>query len=384
MKRIGEQAAFLLLGAIALVGMSSACIADELPESLEIEQRALAARRKITSGRFELRLKREAARSPTVSTFEYRVLFDERSYRLDCTNKPPEPHPDQKAAFTPQLLEQLASRPDEVTKLVLTDREYIYFIAGERRDSAGQPVEVAVNHGPIERAGEGLRLQVLDPRKLGIVPKSGAIFAKHELDSCLTRQDRIRSQVEREEIDGVDALKCTVTLPRERTMRCWIVPEMDYGVVRCELSGTTRNGKAWRTSARSRLEQDPDSGIWFPAQVEFGDEAGGETSLRETWIVRRAEINRPIPAQEFTLAALEIPAGRLVVGVPPEEVPRGYAVWNGKELVKPQRRDRAEAPGLPERAEQRGSRLWMVVLLNTILGVLFLAVWILRMRQSRR
>ena len=92
---------------------------------------------------------------------------------------------------------------------------------------------------------------------------------------------------------------------------CWIAPHKGYSVLRIAAVRTNPASpeRAVCMCTDNEIALDERSGIWFPSKVHVQVFDDGKLLDERRADIHTAEFNRPIPAEVFSLAGLDIDAG---------------------------------------------------------------------------
>ena len=144
-----------------------------------------------------------------------------------------------------------------------------------------------------------------------------------------------------------------------------IAPECGYNAVVFEVAGGVPPHHLTRFT--TRWERGPHG--WYVTASDSEERTHGKLGERREIRVEEFQANVPIPADMFTLAALELPAGARILDHRPKEGSKAYRVPGGPATTEQERADRliAQVEGMPEmygaedRAGRWGRRVWAVV-----------------------
>ena len=204
--------------------------------------------------------------------------------------------------------------------------------------------------------------KIPDPHLFGIDPNDSRNIVSDTLGQILERPDRKRSSITNETLEGRHCWRLEYETNDGLVVRMLVDPEMDYNVVRAELS----RGSELVTSVESDVVRQTVSGLWFPERCRYRRWDNGKLTAKEDLRIRVIQLNKPVAPVVFTLAGMDIPPGTPVNEVPSSPV-RGSLVWNGKELV----RETPFPPDAPTSLTTRNILLTNVVVL-TLVGLYFL------------
>jgi len=220
---------------------------------------------------------------------------------------------------------------------------------------------------------ENRRMNVFDPRLIGVVPYSLASLHAFSLDETLGRPDRTESSIEQVDYEGMPAWKIGYTRQDDIVVRLWIVPSMNFSVVRSEQDNVASDGEF--TDITISTMHKTENEIWFPESVDYqrimktGDYAG-QTVEEETLEITELKLNTKIDPDNFSMISMEIPAGRSIFEYPPH--PNGGRIWNGKKIVQSAKKD----PLVPAQPKETGNKWLFLISVNFALIAAFLIVYL--------
>ncbi len=173
------------------------------------------------------------------------------------------------------------------------------------------------------------QMRQVDPRKLGVIPNTVLNLVHSPLDRNLGNPER-KACTEQEALLGDEECRLvTIEPPRGATVRYWIVPEKNYGVIQVQ-TDSLGEGKQGRFRATSELEQVRD-GVWFPRRVDFERRENDQVVRAEHSEIRVVSLNEEIDESVFTLAGAEIPVGWPIWDARYED--GRSRVWDGSRVV---------------------------------------------------
>jgi hypothetical protein len=137
------------------------------------------------------------------------------------------------------------------------------------------------------------------------------------------------------------------------------------------------------------VAQDKDSGIWFPSAWHYERNYDGIPKYVEDGLVKNVILNKPIPEKVFTMKDIKIiPAGVMVqwnsdiVPPPHGEQRLGSLLWDGNDIVtRGMFNESLVEKMIAENKSQRGKKIKTMLLVNTAIVALILAIFLWRYYQ---
>jgi hypothetical protein len=204
---------------------------------------------------------------------------------------------------------------------------------------------------------------------------SSSLYA-FSVDRCLTRPDRGECSLSEVDLDGQAALLIAYQRKDDVPVRMWIIPSMNFSVVRVEEDGVAPEGR-FTDRVRATMRQFDEGGVWFPSRVDYERTLDDRVVEREVLEVTSARFNNAVDPKMFGPETMNIPAGTGVLEHPPN--PAGSRTWDGNELVvKKSKRAPINEPDVPVLR----NRMWPVVISVNLAGIA-VASMILLYRRSR-
>lgn len=233
--------------------------------------------------------------------FEYTIVFDGNKLRFDRKSR---------LLGSPKW-----TRPE---KYIVTEDRFIEDIDDELIVNSGRR-----SHSDMRSYAD----TVFHPRALGMTVSGTSGMIHNGFGELIGRADRIKPTVSKDNIGGTHTWRLEFQLPNGANVSVWVSPRQGYSLVRGETRLESPNGQVLQ-SVVSELTQYPEGGIWYPSRTEHELSLNGEWHERQTIFVRKAEFGRDIDPTVFTLAGLDLKAGR-VVQDSTLGVPTGL-IWDGK------------------------------------------------------
>ncbi len=177
-------------------------------------------------------------------------------------------------------------------------------------------------------------IMLVDPRVVGLQTAQSGFLWNYKLDTSLGSADRSAPTSEKTKWNGIDGyvvrFKQTTT---GRKLTYWIVPSMDYSVVRVDFEITGKNVITTR-SLKCEMEKHGKPGVWFPKSYVAEEYKGGKLTWSEKLAITDVKINEDLPVDTFRFAGMNIPAGRTIYGnALPTKRSKIYQ-WDGKEIIE--------------------------------------------------
>ena len=165
------------------------------------------------------------------------------------------------------------------------------------------------------------------------------------------------------------------TLSPRNEIAMWIVPEQGYSLAKAEFRKII-DGHVYVWSVENELERMPNTGVWYPRQVERLHTADGQIKRHSIITVRKAVFGE-VGKDVFALATMEPIEGKQIRDRTQGELEKVY-VWNGEEAVLiPGPNDAEVVP-----PKNLSGRFWLIVAL-TLAVVTCLGIWRLRAGASK-
>lgn len=173
-----------------------------------------------------------------------------------------------------------------------------------------------------------------DPRVFGLQPSISGVLHAFKIDTMLGRADRTPPILEKTKWNGYDAyiIRFVLTTGDKAKYAYWLVPAMDYSVVRVDGESESM-GRKTSLSLKSEMERHGKPGIWFPKSYVAESHIDGKLAWSDTVSVTDVTINQPLPADTFRLAGMNIPAGWPIKGSALPDKTKQYE-WDGKKIVE--------------------------------------------------
>jgi len=218
---------------------------------------------------------------------------------------------------------------------------------------------------------------VTDPRIVGCFPVSVANLFHFGLGD-LREMFAVASMATEVTIDGEPMLKLSACQPNGVFVTIFVIPDKDWAVCRVEYNYES-TGVRYFEWVDTQYAYHPEADVWYPALCESGQKIDDVLEWKENLTVGASQINQPVAREVFCFPGMALPVNTVVekivqLGSSPEKFR-----WNGSML------ESYEAAVLEERLaeHQAGSmRLWLIVI-NAILGFVFLAALVSRLRSRR-
>jgi hypothetical protein len=161
----------------------------------------------------------------------------------------------------------------------------------------------------------GTHQELSDPRQLGFCLLPHGRLRKHGLDYTVGSTDRKDVRLEEGEHAGQKAwVVRATTISGGADLRVWILPTRGHTVGRIEARGEYK-GKPWATTLESDLQEYDH--VWFPRKYTYREAIHAvhpdKPMAEQTVEVLSAEFNRPIDPKVFTLAGMNAAPGTPVV-----------------------------------------------------------------------
>jgi len=298
-----------------------ALLAQGDPKSaFELEDQAVAQRKRITSGEFEVTIEGWSIRDGKKSTYSSRpvMTLDGDALRCDLYRGGKEPFRETDS-WGPNVVVSYTDRVVGGVNLVAT----------------------AID---TETAKRSRKPSVLDPRMIGMYPIDFVSSSQYAFDAALGTKDIKRViSVEDAELNGFRCKKITRENRSGVTVSIWIDPARDASVVRYE-AGIGQGEVRRVTEIQTELRQDAASGRWFPDSYVYRSVSGGVVVNEEKGRVRVTGLNRPVDPERFELAGMDIPPGT-GISLMGKLQRSGFQKWDGRDAV-PASRTVASTPSL--------------------------------------
>ena len=345
-------AAFCVAAMCPLAGAMGA----DFPAPAPIEEKAVAARRAIHSGELEIKVERWDTRGERRKEYdeELTIVFDGERFRIERRQLLP-------------LLGKSADGQAAKRVYVATDSDLFYYSNVVAADGTPRMAQVGRRESMGSYAGD-----IVDPRRIGMVPDPFTSLHALGIDTVLTRPDRRRSSTQPEVVDGEKLERIEYERNDGCLLRVWISPEKNCGVVRMEIEARVE-GSTLLDSVENKLRSYGNDAVWFPETATVRRRENGALLYEDVTTIRRAAFNQPIDPGLFAMTGLGMPLGHHVF-----DVTRAFhGTWDGETVVgysKP-------TDGVP--LEVRPRIGW--VLVSVASGVLALiVVWIRARRVTNR
>jgi hypothetical protein len=175
------------------------------------------------------------------------------------------------------------------------------------------------------------KMPIIDPRVLGSTASPASLIWRTYVGLHLTNMARTDLRLEQAKWKGEACyiVRYTLLTGGKGNVAVWIVPSMDYSIVRVDENGVI-GVNPWQCSSVSEMKSYGKPGIWFPTLYTYVGSMNGEMLQRDTVTVVEALFNADIPNSVFKLTGMDIPAGIRVRG---SALPSGHHVWNGQEII---------------------------------------------------
>ena len=343
---------------VLMVGLN-VCQSPDLPNPGRIEEDAIERRRALRSG--EVLLKSTGwFRSPGAARTEFgwnaTIVFEGKKRRSD-----------KRRTDLPEFAGNDAAAPREI--LCYSDDVHIFFNGRPPEDDRSMMMNVF----DLDHFNDSVRMRVVDPRILGMVPSASANTVQYELDRFVGTSDYKSIRIEPASWEGLDAWKITKVLPKDVTFRSWIVPDRDFAVVRVE-SEYEDAGKSHVHSTASRLGYRESIRSWYPSHCDHRVTIDGEEVEYESLEIQVKQFSDPIDPEVFTLVGMDIPPGTGVQRVPTTLA--GYLSWNGSEIVS------SYSPPAPPPATGVGGNPTLLVVSSLAAATAVACCWWLFFRKA--
>lgn len=132
-------------------------------------------------------------------------------------------------------------------------------------------------------------------------------------------------------------------------------------------------GKRYLISINCQLKKYEHGGVWYPKSVVYLCKTNDTVMIKESTTVERAEFNQPIDDKVFTLAGMQLPAGRTV------DRDSSLMTWTGTTLV-PQTVSFGTAGNYDTTVRPRR---WLLLVNAVVLVLIACAILFVRFRRSR-
>lgn len=160
----------------------------------------------------------------------------------------------------------------------------------------------------------------IDWRRLGLLHADLSQYTVQTSDATLLAFEKApRVTAERVALDGHSAVRVVVTGPNGAGSSCWLRPDLGMNPVKFETVAPMLRGGQETVIEYTRHEA---AGVWFPSAVNHTRIVDGKRILDQRLVIEKAEINRPVPAEVFTLVSFGLKDGT------PIEVPEATKVEN--------------------------------------------------------
>lgn len=149
----------------------------------------------------------------------------------------------------------------------------------------------------------------IDWRKLGWLDGDFGVYPEWTPDTSLRAfRDAPGARVERVQLDGVPCVRIARTGWQDTKMSCWLRPDQGMNPVKYD-SEPADPKTGIRQTTMIDYARDAGTGVWFPKSVAHTRVSGGIVLHDSRMTVEKAEFNRPIPNEVFTLAGLGLKNG---------------------------------------------------------------------------
>jgi len=344
---------------------------------VEVEEKAVAARRAIVSGELRMKVDRWNVQPQRRKIYdeELTVFFDRDKVRLE------------RQQFLPPI-GKAADGTAEKTVYVVTDKEVMFYsnvrasldpriaaktgldkTAGKESLAEARPV-MAVRGRRDQIDVDGHR--VFDPRTIGMLPTWLNGLRAAPIDLVLTRPDRKGTSTRAESIGGEPLQRVEYERKDGCWLRAWISPAKNYSVLRMEIAEQSEDGESV-TSIECRPKAHNNGAVWFPESVTARRHRNGQLMSEEIATIRSAAFNQPVDPALFTVEGLGMPPGHMINDLSNAS----DGTWDGEKVV-PLR----APPPPPVDLESGMRRTWLLLSLASAAAAA-LAFWVLRRRMAR-
>jgi hypothetical protein len=203
---------------------------------------------------------------------------------------------------------------------------------------------------------------------MGISTASYAILHSYTIDKSFVNPNRTEVTVKHMQWKGRPAVAISYRKgPGWPLIATVFVPEMDYCIVRAEL---TEDGDGKRGNEYRVMEAEParfgKNGTWFPKSISMTATSDGAALERCKIQVRDAVFNEPIDPSMFQIIGMEIPADTYAnVPAKPGVAGSGRMVWDGTKLVSVEPKQEV-LDDVPPAGLAPQSRSWALVVSITL------------------
>jgi len=333
-------------------GLCSAADGSEVPSVAEIDRQVVAARNKIKSGRFVVKVRR-------TDCVDARRSFD---FTIDNVID---------GARFLEVVDNHGSGKD----FCASDGDYFEYWQPADRSNIHRAL-VWREAKFVDRSSKMGEYGWNSPLKLMMIPGLYAVLGDAPSDTMIGSPLRRNIAIEPTRWQGtVPAWKITCTR-RGEPVAYWVVPGWGYNVVRIETGSA--DGDPVVSTTETCILAEVAQGIWFPKATTVEYYLRGKLQFREAVEVSLSRVNDVFAPSTFGPAAMDLPIGTPVAHVPLPAGPE-FLKWDGNKIAPMSAIDVARLRGL---STPSGHRIrWGYVILSSLLA--FIGVF-LAFRRGKR
>ncbi|GIW92665.1 MAG: hypothetical protein KatS3mg110_0706 [Pirellulaceae bacterium] len=301
---------------VVLAAMQDVTASNEIERVLEVERRTVAARQAIERGQYRLIQKTLNASGHVTNLTTFWMVFDGNRLRVDQ-----------------QYREQASG--------IQMERKFIFdngICIDYRRSLQPAGLQSAVQVSPLRKYAYACP-PLYEPRIIGMTTLP--LTSRTRLNEFVGATsgdiwERKSARMWTENVDGHSAvitehLLTGIDMPGDATRTIWIVPALDYNVVKLEFRMTVNGQPLLDRHVNSVRAYQGDNGtVWFPEWARTERYLSGRLSHAFEVEIQEAAFNKPVDPKAFTLAGLNLPPG---ASVHDDIKGRAYK-WDGKQLVE--------------------------------------------------
>lgn len=332
-----------------------------VPETaIHAEQLALKARREIKTAEMTINSSLQILGQDKPVLTEYKLSFDDNKMRVD--------------SFLIQ--ENEGNKADLKKKVVFTPDYFIDYTPGLSQNGRLLAVRYLQNATADQDQLQNRRMNVFDPKLIGIVPFSLASLYAFSLDETLGRPDRTQSSITETDYEGSKTWKIEYTRKDGIVARLWIVPSMNFSVVRSEQDNSASDGDF--TDIMQCTMSQSENNLWYPEKVNYKRVVStgvyaGKTVEEEQLEITNVKLNSKLDPEVFSMASMDIPSGRQIFEYPSN--PQGGRIWDGNKIIVPE----SKAPRPVAKKSADGSSMkWFLISINLSILAAILIIFLFR------